>query len=326
MARRNIFQPPAPPSTLPAETPAMEPRSRFPNTGAMSGMKSTLRDLSSNAVREIDPLMIDDGGPKDRLEFTDADVASLADSIRQHGQQVPIMVRPIAEQPGHYRIVYGRRRLRALRLLGIAAKALVRSLTDEQAVLAQGQENNLRLDPSFIEKALFVSELTNAGYEAAVIVDALAIDKPMLSRMTKVARAIPEEVVHLIGPAHGVGRRRWEELADAVRGMGVDITAAAEGLGSGLARSTSDERFAQIFDAVSKSVQRDRSAGTGPRPALSVIHADGTRLAEVRETSRVLTIKLSAGDVPDFTRWMRENAEQQIRRLYETWKSETKTD
>ncbi|KKK64058.1 hypothetical protein LCGC14_2988040, partial [marine sediment metagenome] len=144
MARRNLFQPPAPPTasgteTGPeADTGASKPR--FPNTGAMSGVKSTLKDLTSNAIREIPAEMIDDGGPRDRLAFADEDVAQLAESIRSHGQQVPIMVRPIAERPGQYRVVYGRRRLRALRLIGRSAKALVRSLSDHEAILAQGQE------------------------------------------------------------------------------------------------------------------------------------------------------------------------------------------
>ena len=219
MARRNIFQPPPPPDAG-AEPSPSDNKPRFPNTGAMSGVKSTLRDLSSNAVREIDPALIDDGGPKDRLAISDADVADLVQSIRTHGQQVPIMVRPLGESPGRYRIVYGRRRLRALRLAGIPAKALIRTLTDEQAILAQGQENSLRLDPSFIEKALFVTDLTNGGYDQLVVLDALAIDKPMLSRMTKVARTLPLGAIQFIGPAHGIGRRRWEELADQVRDRG----------------------------------------------------------------------------------------------------------
>ncbi|MGL4525422.1 MAG: ParB/RepB/Spo0J family partition protein, partial [Aestuariivirga sp.] len=124
-----------------------------------------MRDLSSNAVKELDPALIDDGGPKDRLAISDSDVADLAESIRLHGQQVPIMVRPLPETPGRYRIVYGRRRLRALKLIGVPAKALVRTLTDEQAILAQGQENSLRLDPSFVEKAIFVNELADSGYD-----------------------------------------------------------------------------------------------------------------------------------------------------------------
>ena len=126
MARRNIFQPPPPP-TPSGEPATAESRPRFPNTGAMSGVKSTLRDLSSNAVKELDPASIDDDGPRDRLPISDADVADLAESIRLHGQQVPIMVRPLPDAPGQYRIVYGRRRLRALKLIGMPAKALVRS-------------------------------------------------------------------------------------------------------------------------------------------------------------------------------------------------------
>ena len=120
MARRNLFQPPPPPNADNTVAPAEEQKGRFPNTGAMSGVKSTLKDVASNAVREISVDVIEENGPKDRLSFTDAEVAALAESIKAHGQQVPIMVRPIADKPGHYKIVYGRRRLRALRTLSIS--------------------------------------------------------------------------------------------------------------------------------------------------------------------------------------------------------------
>lgn len=319
MARRNLFQPPPPPN---AE--AKDPKSRFPNTGAMSGVKSTLKDLSSNAVRDIPVDAIEENGPKDRLSLTDADVASLAESIKAHGQQVPIMVRPIADRPGRYRIVYGRRRLRALRVLGLPAKALVRSLSDEEAILAQGQENAQRLDPSFIEKALFAAELLDTGYEQAVILDALAVDKPMLSRMTKVARTIPEAVIQIIGSAHGIGRRRWEELADCVRTHGVDLPAVVATLDHDSVRS-SDDRFALISDAVTRAVKTRAADRPGPSPGLSVTSSDGTRLAEVKETARALTVKLSKSETPEFARWMRDNAEAELKRLYEAWQSEQKS-
>lgn len=320
MARRNLFQPPPLP-----DTDAKDPKSRFPNTGAMGGVKSTLKDLSSNAVRDIPVDAIEENGPKDRLSLTDADVASLAGSIKAHGQQVPIMVRPIAERPGRYRIVYGRRRLRALRALGVPAKALVRTLSDEEAILAQGQENAQRLDPSFIEKALFAAELLDTGYEQAVILDALAIDKPMLSRMTKVARTIPEAVIQFVGSAHGIGRRRWEELADCVRTHGIDLPEVVGALdNSGI--QSSDERFALISDAVTKAV-RIRAAGRqAPSPGLSVTLNDGTRLAEIKETARALTVKLSKSETPEFARWMRDNAEAELKRLYQAWQSEHRSD
>lgn len=324
MARRNIFQPPPPPTEETAAN-STEARPRFPNTGAMSGVKSTLRDLSSNAVKELDPALIDDDGPRDRLAISDADVAELSESIRLHGQQVPIMVRPLPDAPGRYRIVYGRRRLRALKLAGLPAKALVRTLTDEQAILAQGQENSLRLDPSFIEKAVFVSELADAGYEPTIILDALAIDKPMLSRMTKVARTIPAEVIRFVGAAHGVGRRRWEEMADAARNHSVDLTMLSNSLGNGIAEMPSDDRFARLQEAVTKGIT-EAPAGPGGRPALPVTDTSGLKIAEVKSTARALTIRIAKDESPGFMEWMRENAELEILRLYEAWRSENPSD
>jgi len=325
MARRNLFQPPAPPGSEPAAKVEAEVKPRFPNTGAMSGMKSTLKDLSSNAVRDIAPEMIDEDGPKDRLSFSDADVAQLAESIRVHGQQVPIMVRPLPERPGHYRIVYGRRRLRALRLLGLTAKALVRSLSDEEAVLAQGQENAQRLDPSFIEKALFANELADGGYDQGVVIDALAIDKPMLSRMNKVTRSIPAPVIKLIGPAHGVGRRRWEELADIVRTHDLDLEGIAQTAVLDPSQA-SDDRFARISERVSAAIRA--SAGDRPAraPAMSVLSEDGTMVAEISETARALTVKLPKAGAAEFTHWMRDNAESELLRLYQEWRSAQKAD
>lgn len=324
MARRNIFQPPPPP-TQPAEPPAAETRPRFPNTGAMSGVKSTLRDLSSNAVKELDPLLIEDDGPRDRLSISDADVADLAESMRLHGQQVPIMIRPLPDAPGRYRIVYGRRRLRALKLIGMPAKALVRSLSDEQAILAQGQENSLRLDPSFIEKAMFVAELSDAGYDPAIILDALAIDKPMLSRMTKVARTVPLKVIQFVGPAHGIGRRRWEELADLSREHPVDLEKLAEELPREVAEGSSDDRFARLQEAVAKTITGEPGKKRAS-PALPLTDDSGEMIAEIKVSPRALTIRLARNDGRGFAEWMRENAEKEILRLYEAWKSSVESD
>ena len=325
MARRNLFQPPPPPDVDTTAVSASEQKARFPNTGAMSGVKSTLKDVASNAVREISVDVIEENGPKDRLNFTDADVVALAESIKAHGQQVPIMVRPIADKPGHYRIVYGRRRLRALRSLGIPAKALVRSLSDEQAILAQGQENTQRLDPSFIEKALFAAELATSGYEQVIILDALAVDKPMLSRMTKVARSIPKSVIEQIGSAHGIGRRRWEELADQSRNESVDLEQITAALQLDAAKS-SDDRFSMISDATTQALKPKAVGKQAPSPTISIKLSDGTALAEVKETARALTFKLSKSDAPEFAQWMRNNAEAELTRLYEAWQSEQKPD
>lgn len=320
MARRNLFNPPPPPDAAENVT-ADEVKPRFPNTGAMSGVKSTLKDLSSNAVREIPVDLIEDEGPKDRLSFSDVDVVSLAASIKEHGQQVPIMVRPLSDKPGRFRIVYGRRRLLALKSIGVSAKALVRSLSDEEAILAQGQENSLRLDPSFIEKALFAAQLINHGYDQSVILDALAIDKPMLSRMVKVTRTVPETAVQMIGSAHGVGRRRWEDLADNIKVSNIDVVSLATKLGLDNI-PTSDERFSRVSNAISDAV---KTPGSIKPDSQVVVSSDGKTLAEIKDSARALTLKLSKVDTPEFSQWMRDNAEVELKRLYETWKSVDKT-
>ena len=325
MVRRNLFRPPPAPEANNNKNPSGEQKSRFPNTGAMSGVKSTLKDVASNAVREIPVNAIEENGPRDRLAFSDADIETLAKSIETHGQQVPIMVRPIADKPGHYRIVYGRRRLRALRLLGIPAKALVRSLSDEEAILAQGQENTQRLDPSFIEKALFAAELTENGYEQPIILDALAVDKPMLSRMAKVARAIPKSVIELIGSAHGVGRRRWEELANQSREHALNLEEIAATLNLEKS-SNSEDRFSVLSKAVSQAGKPTAPTKQAPSPPLSIKSKDGTALAEVKETNRAVTFKLSKSETPEFAQWMRDNAKTELIRLYEAWRSAKMSD
>jgi ParB family chromosome partitioning protein len=261
--------------------------------------------------------MIDDDGPRDRLRISDDDVAQLAESIRRHGQQVPIMVRPIADRPGHYRIVYGRRRLHALRMLDRPAKALVRSLSDHEAILAQGQENAERLDPSFIEKALFAAELAEVGYDNAVILDALAVDKAMLSRMNKVARTIPAEVIQLVGSAHGIGRRRWEDLADLTRQHDLDLRVVADQAGIA-AIDRSDDRFAQLSTAASAATAPKRLSAA---PVRQLTLEDGTIVCELIETARGLTLKLPKAAAPEFTDWLRDNADEALRKLHGDWQA-----
>ncbi|WP_253949452.1 plasmid partitioning protein RepB [Mangrovicoccus sp. HB161399] len=319
-----MFQPPLPPSE-PATAEARPQRSGFPATGAITAMKTTLRDLSSNAVREIDPVMIEEDGPRDRLTFEDQDVIELADSIREHGQQVPIMVRPISDRPGHFRIVYGRRRLRAIRMLGIPAKAMIRTLSDEQAILAQGQENSQRLDPSFIEKALFVGELAEAGYQNTIIMDALAIDKAMLSRMTKVREHVPPALAQRIGPAHGIGRRRWEELAEILRSGNIDTEALAERALAPLPQANSDDRFLAIMSAAREKSEAP-GAESAPAAAASgtrkLTGTDGQPIGELRSGARSIGLKLAATERPEFSRWFAENAEDILRRLHDEWQDE----
>jgi ParB family transcriptional regulator, chromosome partitioning protein len=118
------------------------------------------------------------------------------------------------EKSGRYQTAYGHRRIRAASRLGIEVKAIVRSLSDDELVLAQGKENAERRNLSFIERAVFAKNLVVRGFERKVIGDALAVQKSELSRLLQVVESVPEAVIRAIGAAPKAGRDRWMKLGE----------------------------------------------------------------------------------------------------------------
>jgi ParB family transcriptional regulator, chromosome partitioning protein len=92
-----------------------------------------------------------------RKYFDPGALEELAASIRERGVMEPIIVRPVN---GHYEIVAGERRYRATRLAGLGEiPAIVRELSDEEAMADSLLENFQREDLTVMEKALAVQNL-----------------------------------------------------------------------------------------------------------------------------------------------------------------------
>ena len=219
MARKNLLEGLMAEGARPADT---APGQKRPYKGAIGAVSQSIEALKARALLDIDPFLIDAGGLQDRLETDDAEDAALLASIRDYGQQVPVLVRPHPDKPERYQIVYGRRRVLAMRDLGKPVKALLRDLDDSALVMAQGQENNARRGLSFIEKANFAAQMRDAGYERAAICDALAIDKTVVSRMLQIVDRVGTDLITTIGAAPAVGRDRWNALASKLEGGEVD--------------------------------------------------------------------------------------------------------
>ena len=160
-------------------------------------------------IIDIDPDLIDGSFVTDRLEIDPFELGQLVEQIREHGQQVPILVRPHLEAKGRYQVAYGHRRLAATKALGIKVRAVVRQLTDDQLVVSQGQENSARTNLSYVERALFALRLEQRGFGRDIIMAALGVDKAALSKMLIVTRQVPLALISAIGPAPEIGRRRW---------------------------------------------------------------------------------------------------------------------
>ncbi|MDO9641261.1 MAG: plasmid partitioning protein RepB [Pseudotabrizicola sp.] len=320
MARKNMFEGiTAAQRSEDPEMAAIPPSAEkmpevFQSGGPIAAIRNDLRSLSSRSVQDIDPEMIEDTGLKDRLGGIDDDIAELRDSIARHGQQVPILLRPHPKLSGRYQVVYGRRRLAAIRSLRTPVKALIRTLSDEEAVLAQGQENNVRKDPSFIEKALFAGDLEEAGYDAKVVQDALNVNRSHTSHMRKVREAIPRDIIERIGAAPSVGWKRWYELAARLLDENVDVaTVHPAPFPTGL---TSDQRF----DLWSKLATKSGKNSKAPKPqqpqSMLVKAQDGSVIGTIALQNDTLSFRAASKGDP-FAAWLHENAETVFPRLHE---------
>ena len=89
-----------------------------------------------------------------RRRFDPEEVAALAQSIREKGVLQPVLVRPVAGEPGLYELVAGERRWRAAQLAQLhEIPALVRELADRDSLEVALVENLQRQDLTAIEEA-----------------------------------------------------------------------------------------------------------------------------------------------------------------------------
>lgn len=255
-------------------------------------MKSTLSEASvPNAGPQPDELvrldtnLVDPSPFADRLDDDDHDrFAAFVKSIADHGQQVPIRVRPHPEHIGRYQVVYGHRRLAAARALKIAVNAHVVEISDRDLAVAQGIENSARQDLSWIERALFARRMDEANFRPRDIYTALSIDDAELARMRGVCRHVPIDVIEAIGRAPKVGRPRWVAFAKSFAKNTNAVQNIRDMLQSERIRKMgSDARFSWVQGLIAES----RALGTGTGP---LREADGFGLGEISYTSKQLRI------------------------------------
>ncbi|MDX8499018.1 plasmid partitioning protein RepB [Mesorhizobium sp. VK4C] len=256
--------------------------------------------VAGQVVVELDPTTVDPSFVPDRMPTDDEEFKDFVEAIRREGQQVPILVRPNPEKPERYQVAFGHRRLRAALELGTPVKAIVRSLTDQELVVAQGQENNERKDLSYIEKVRFGQKLDEQGFARDVIMSSLSVYKSDLSNMLSVAAKIPIDLIDAIGPAHGVGRRNWMALADAFNSEKRRIEAAREVVNRPQFGSLSSK---ERFEAVAHSL---RNAPLARAPE-AIVSSAGKEIGRLAQTKQKVTLTIDRRTSPEFAEFvMRE--------------------
>ncbi|WP_375689924.1 plasmid partitioning protein RepB [Pseudooceanicola sp. LIPI14-2-Ac024] len=302
MARKDLLKGLMQPQEPKDEAPAPRPQPRY-TKGAIGAVSQSIAELKSRALEEVPADLIDSAGLRDRLGEDREEFERLKDSLRDYGQQVPVMLRHDPNYEGRYQVVYGRRRVAALKELGMPVKAMIRQINDRDLIVVQGQENANRRDLTFIEKANFARQMVALEFDRKVICDALNIDKTVISRMLQVADAVPLPLIQAIGPAPSAGRDRWLKLAQHIGDRD-----PAE-LGRALKADTSDARFEEAFALVTEKPK------PAPKPAPLELKRDGRTIATAKKAGTRTTLTFDAKQADGFEDWLIEN----IAEIHRDW-------
>jgi ParB family transcriptional regulator, chromosome partitioning protein len=282
-----------------------EARSEYARRGASRSMMMSIDELAENAKRmasgeavvELDPSLVDGSFVQDRLGDDAEDFAALKAAIRLQGQSTPILVRLHPERDGRYMTVFGHRRLKAARELGVPVRAIIKDMEAITHVIMQGQENSARANLSFIERALFARKLQDAGQAKDVIKVALSIDDTLLSRMLSVVETVPVSVIEALGPLKNVGRDRWEALKKLLlRPQALQrakqIIETTEFL-----EKEAPARFDHLMTTVKISGRRSVPPGSLP---VKWEPKDASVKAEIRRSGKIFSISLGASNARAF--------------------------
>ncbi|WP_353476506.1 plasmid partitioning protein RepB (plasmid) [Salipiger sp. H15] len=249
----------APPPAAPAGNTATDGAPK-----SLRNMSEVLSQVASQAAQDVDVAEIADSDLSDRFDVT-VGLEPLVDSIRNSGQQLPVLLRYRRGAGPRYEVVYGRRRIAACRVLGIKVRAFIKEMDLRESLLSQALENSARLERSFIEQAVFATELETAEFSRQEICEALAVDKGTLSRLLSVVRDIPAPVIRRIGAAHDVGRRPWSELRRLVK---LEIAPSEDGILDLIPEGAEDAqaRVYALIEALQK-LERKSVADARAKPA-----------------------------------------------------------
>ncbi|CAN7770318.1 plasmid partitioning protein RepB [Rhizobium leguminosarum] len=194
----------------------------------ISNVGKALTHLGEDTIVSLDPAKVERSPYRDRFdndEEAEAELEALKASIASEGQKIPVLVRPHPTKRDHYQLVYGHRRLNAIKSMMAEAerpetvkiKAYVRDLTDRQLIEEQSVENGIRENLTWIEQAMWAVQLKDAGFSHRAICPILGLSEAAVSHLFRVTSVVPSDIIFAIGRAKAVGRPKWTAFADLLK-------------------------------------------------------------------------------------------------------------
>ena len=180
---------------------------------------SSLRRKSESLI-SIPPDACSPWNFADRLEEEMGDIDALATSISRSGQQEPILVRESTKKGSvKYEIIFGNRRWRACQRLNIPVKAILKQISDQEAAIAQKEENDNRQDISDYTRAIYYKKLLDKGVFRSQLQMAkkMGIGNSTLGDLLSYTR-IPERILAVFQRPHKISKTvavRLASMSDA---------------------------------------------------------------------------------------------------------------
>ncbi|KTR02153.1 hypothetical protein NS365_22470 [Aureimonas ureilytica] len=314
--------PPASPSTPTPQTSGLAQRVGASVIGATQRSIAELREerdrlqalVEAGGTRDIDAALIDPSPFRDRMPDDDeAGFDGFRARFAEEGQKVPAEVRPHPDAPGRFQLVFGHRRWRAARDLGLPLRVIVVAKSDAEVAVSQGIENAERQDLTWIERARFAATLEEAGLKARDIRAALGIDDPELARFRMVLRALPENLILRIGRAPKAGRPRWVEMAKLAETFPARLAQLPESL-SPAKVPTSDGRLQAALAVL-------RGEADSGDSTMDLHDAKGRRIAQARFSRGSMQLVPERVVADDWAAFLRQDLPDMAAR-FERWKAE----
>ena len=170
------------------------------NNQRVEELQDRLKDFEGTLpVKLLDPNLISPSKWANRhnSSFANDAFASLKAEISNAGGNVqPIRVRPRADEPGRFEVVFGHRRHQACLQLGILVSAIVESVDDKSLFAAMDRENRSRADLSPFEQGDMYRRALDEGLYPSLrqMCADLGVDLGNASKAIAIAR-LPIEIL-----------------------------------------------------------------------------------------------------------------------------------
>lgn len=259
---------------------------------ALIGEMDQPANAAPGVVRSADgrvPIAFVSPNPRNpRRNFSDAELADLAQSIREHGVVQPVVVRPSRAMPGHYEIIAGERRWRASQAAGLhEIPVVVREMDDATGFELALIENIQRADLNPIEEA--------EGYRR--LIGEFGHSQEQLGKLVHKSRSHIANLLRLLDLPERVMQLLIEDKITMGHARALITADDPEKLAEEVVRKGLSVRQTEALARASKEAAAGKKNNAAPTAADADVMALERQLADVLGLKVQIANKGSAGEI-----------------------------